>query len=78
MEHADMQQELRIFPSNPKAEFRPSQKEALQAIFKQTPRLLAIMATRSGKSSLFTLPAMHPQAGTTIVVVPTTALRLDL
>lgn len=78
MAGADMRQELRIFTSNPKAEFRPGQKEALQAIFKQTPRVLAIMATGSGKSTLFTLPAMHPHAGTTIVVVPTTALRLDL
>jgi superfamily II DNA helicase RecQ len=78
MAHADMRQELRIFTGNPRAEFRPGQKEALRAIFKRTPRLLAIMATGSGKSSLFTLPAMHPQAGTTIVVVPTTALKLDL
>ncbi|WP_221036122.1 helicase-related protein [Mycobacterium kansasii] len=78
MAHADMRQELRIFTSNQRAEFRPGQEEALRAIFKRTPRLVAIMATGMGKSSLFTLPAMHPQAGTTIVVVPTMALRLDL
>lgn len=40
--------------------------------------VVVVMATGMGKSLLFQLPCCLPGAGTTVLVVPLVALRLDL
>lgn len=63
----------------PDAEFRGMQEAGLKAIMQRRLRVVVIMATGSGKSMLFMLPAaVSLNGGVTIVIVPLTALRADL
>jgi len=70
--------ELRRFYSNPSAEFRGLQGEALQVITQGHPRVVVVMRTGGGKSLLFMLPAAASQGGLTIVVVPKRALQANM
>ncbi|TKX25858.1 helicase conserved C-terminal domain-containing protein [Elsinoe australis] len=78
MAGVDLEEELRMLLGRADARMRPAQVRILDAIYRRTPRILAVLATGSGKSLLFTLPASHPRAGTTVVVVPTKALKVDM
>jgi len=60
------------------AVFRPMQEEALRAIMAGESLVVAVMATGSGKSLLFMLPAACSPGGLTVVVVPLVSLRQDL
>lgn len=70
--------ELRRFYSNPDAEFRGLQGEALQVITQGHPRVVVVMRTGGGKSLLFMLPAAASKGGLTIVVVPKRALQANM
>jgi superfamily II DNA helicase RecQ len=60
------------------ARFRSVQEQAIQAIQAGVSPVVAVMATGGGKSVLFMLPAWVEPGGTTVVVVPLTALRRDM
>jgi superfamily II DNA helicase RecQ len=59
-------------------QFRGEQKRAITAIMQGKSPILIVMATGSGKSLLFMLPAFCVQGGTSIVVVPLQSLQTDL
>lgn len=61
-----------------KANFRGSQRRAIDAIIAGQSPIVAVMPTGAGKSMLFMLPAWAEQGGTTVVVVPLISLRGDM
>jgi superfamily II DNA helicase RecQ len=74
----DLKAEFKRLAGRPDAEYRGKQEEALQAIMQRRLRVLVVMATGSGKSMLFMLPASISPDGVTVVVAPLTALQDDL
>ncbi|KAF2715885.1 hypothetical protein K431DRAFT_236647, partial [Polychaeton citri CBS 116435] len=54
------------------------QQQAMCLTANHVPKVLLVLATRSGKSLLFMLRSCLPRARTTIVIVPLVMLRLDL
>lgn len=62
----------------PTVEFQGAQKETLEAIVQGKSPVISVMATGSGKSLLFMLPAWAQPGGTSVVVVPLIALRSDM
>jgi superfamily II DNA/RNA helicase len=58
--------------------FRGVQEQAIEAIQARVKPVVAVMPTGTGKSVLFMLPAWAEPGGTTIVIVPLTALRQDM
>jgi superfamily II DNA helicase RecQ len=60
------------------AHFRGIQEQALRAIMDGESYVLVVMATGTGKSLLFMLPASVDGARTTVVVVPLLSLRQNL
>ena len=60
----------------PGAQFKGLQEAALRAILRNESPILVVMGTGVGKSLLFMLPALiaSKDSGTTIVIVPLTAL----
>jgi len=62
----------------PHVEFRPKQEEVLRAVYDGLSPILAIMPTGSGKSLSFILPTSYEFSGTTIVVMPLSALQEDM
>lgn len=73
----DVDKELKRM-MGPQAEFRGTQRAAMEAIMRGDPKVVAIMATGEGKSVLFMLPAICVPGGLTVVVVPLIALRQDM
>lgn len=74
----DLKSEFRRLAGRPDAEYRSKQEECLQAIVQRRLRVLAVMATGTGKSMLFMLPASVSPGGVTVVVAPLNALRDSL
>ena len=73
-----LQEARRIF-QNPRLQWTcPEQEQAMCAIVAGKMEVVVVMATGMGKSLLFQLPACLPEAGTTVLIVPLVALRLDL
>jgi len=64
----------------PGAQFKGLQEAALRAILRNESPILVVMGTGVGKSLLFMLPALiaSKDSGTTIVIVPLTALQSSL
>ena len=60
------------------AAFRSVQEDALSAIVEGVHRIVVVMPTGAGKSTLFMIPAAQGYSGTTVVLVPLVALRDDL
>ena len=54
------------------------QEQAMTTIMSGTEQVVCILPTGAGKSLLFMLPCILPDAGTTVLVVPLVALRGDL
>ncbi|KAL5370900.1 hypothetical protein DPSP01_014611 [Paraphaeosphaeria sporulosa] len=74
----DLRAEFRRLPGRPDAEYRGKQEESLKAVMQRRLRVLIVMATGTGKSMLFMLPASVSPDGVTVVVAPLNALRDDL
>jgi superfamily II DNA helicase RecQ len=55
-----------------------AQEQAMIAIMSWAEQVVAVMATSEGKSLLFMLPCILPNAGVTILVLPLVSLREDL
>ncbi|MGI4799967.1 MAG: DEAD/DEAH box helicase [Janthinobacterium lividum] len=77
LKKVDLDDELKRM-IGPDAEFRGTQKPAIEAIVRGEPRVVAVMATGEGKSVLFMLPAICAPDGLTVVVVPLIALRQNM
>lgn len=75
---ADLKPEFRRLAGRLDAEYRGKQEECLQAIVQRRLRVLAVMATGTGKSMLFMLPASVSPGGVTVVIAPLNALRDSL
>jgi superfamily II DNA helicase RecQ len=75
---ADLKSEFRRIAGRPDAEYRGKQEECLRAIVQRRLRVLAVMATGTGKSMLFMLPTSLSTGGITVVVAPLIALRDSL
>lgn len=72
-------QEARRIYQNPNLQWTcPEQEQAMCAIVAGKMEVVVVMATGMGKSLLFQLPACLPEVGTTVLIVPLVALRLDL
>ena len=56
----------------------PEQGTALRMMARCKPEVMIVMPTGSGKTVLFVLPTLLPQAEVTIVITPLVALRQDL
>jgi superfamily II DNA helicase RecQ len=70
---------LREFVQDASAQFRGLQWPALQCIVGYSGgSVLVVAPTGGGKTALFALPAMLPEAGVTVVVVPLCSLRDQL
>jgi superfamily II DNA helicase RecQ len=74
----DLKPEFKRIAGHPDAEYRGRQQESLNAIMRHSLRLLVVMATGSGKSMLFMLPASVSSGGVTIVIAPLNLLQDDL
>jgi superfamily II DNA helicase RecQ len=74
----DLKAEFRRLAGRPDAEYRGKQEEGLRAVMQRRLRVLVVMATGTGKSMLFMLPASVSPGGITIVVAPLNALQDDL
>jgi superfamily II DNA helicase RecQ len=74
----DLKAEFRRLAGRPDAEYRGKQAQSLQAVMQRRMRVLVVMATGTGKSMLFMLPASVSPDGVTVVVAPLNALRDDL
>jgi superfamily II DNA/RNA helicase len=74
----DLKPEFRRIAGRPDAEYRGRQQDSLTAIMQHSLRLLVVMATGSGKSMLFMLPAAVSAGGVTIVIAPLNLLQDDL
>ncbi|PVH91867.1 hypothetical protein DM02DRAFT_734000 [Periconia macrospinosa] len=74
----DLKAEFRRLAGRPDAEYRGKQEESLRAVVQRRLRVLVVMATGTGKSMLFMLPASVSPDGVTVVVAPLNALRDDL
>jgi len=74
----DLKAEFRRLAGRPDAEYRGKQEEGLRAVMQRRLRVLVVMATGTGKSMLFMLPASVSPGGVTVVVAPLNALRDDL
>ncbi|KAH7067967.1 P-loop containing nucleoside triphosphate hydrolase protein, partial [Paraphoma chrysanthemicola] len=74
----DLKPEFKRIAGHPDAEYRGRQQESLNAIMQHSLRLLVVMATGSGKSMLFMLPASVSSGGVTIVIVPLNFLQDDM
>jgi superfamily II DNA helicase RecQ len=61
----------------PSAQFRGLQQQAIEAIMNGQD-IICVMGTGAGKSLLFLLPAFYQSNTTTVVIVPTIALREDM
>lgn len=73
-----LEQARRLYAS-PHLQWRCSEQEqAMRLVANQTPEVLLVLATGSGKSLPFMLGSCLPGAKTTVVVVPLVLLRLDL
>lgn len=71
--------ELRRLYQNPDIQWKSKEQErALVTMMIWQEQLVVILPTGGGKSVLFMLPCMLPEAGVTILVVPLVALRGDL
>jgi len=55
-----------------------AQERAMTTVMSWTEQVVVIMATGEGKSLLFMLPCILPDAGVTILVLPLVSLRGDL
>lgn len=77
LENVDLDGELKRM-IGPDAEFRGTQKPAIEAIVRGEPRVVAVMATGEGKKVLFMLPSFCAPDKSTIVVVPLIALRRNM
>ncbi|KAI8931122.1 hypothetical protein NX059_012132 [Plenodomus lindquistii] len=75
---ADYKAEFCRLVGRPDARYRGVQKAALDAVLQRKLRIVAVMATGSGKSLLFMLPASLSPSGITVVIAPYKALRDDL
>jgi superfamily II DNA helicase RecQ len=71
----DLNADFKRLAGRSDAECQGKQEDALQAIMQRRLRVLALMATRSGKSMLFMLPASVSPGGVTVVIPPLTALQ---
>ena len=56
----------------------PAQERAMTVVMSWTEQVIVVMATGEGKSLLFMLPCILPDAGVTILVLPLVSLRGDL
>ncbi|UPX20280.1 uncharacterized protein EKO05_0010517 [Ascochyta rabiei] len=74
----DLKAEFRRLAGRPDAEYRGKQEESLKAVMQRRLRVLVVMATGTGKSMLFMLPASVSPGGVSVVVAPLNALRDDL
>lgn len=74
----DLKAEFKRLCGQPDAEYRGKQEEALQAVMQRKLRILVVMATGSGKSMVFMLPASISPGGVTIVIAPLLALQDNL
>jgi len=74
----DLQDAMREMVGSRDAKFREEQEQALQLIKQGWRSILVIMGTGRGKTMLFQLPAYCAPGGTTIVIVPLSALREDI
>ncbi|UPX20622.1 uncharacterized protein EKO05_0010850 [Ascochyta rabiei] len=74
----DLKAEFRRLAGRPDAEYRGKQEESLEAVMQRRLRVLVVMATGTGKSMLFMLPASVSPGGVSVVVAPLNALRDDL
>jgi hypothetical protein len=75
---ADLKPEFRRLAGRADAEYRGKQEECLRAIVQRRLRVLAVMATGTGKSMLFMLPASLSLGAVTVVIAPLNALRDSL
>lgn len=55
-----------------------SQRDAIRLIVRSLPEAIIVMPTGSGKTLLYILPSLLPNAQVTVVVIPLVALRHDL
>jgi superfamily II DNA helicase RecQ len=78
LRQADAKAALRRMAGNPTAEFRSVQEPVVAAVQQGVSPIVAVMPTGAGKSMAFMLPVLMESSGTTIVVVPLTALRADM
>lgn len=78
LQHRDLETQLKIFLNDGNAQFRGNQKQTLQLIVQNTPRILQIASTGCGKSLSFMLPSFMVSGGTTIFIVPLVLLQNDL
>jgi hypothetical protein len=76
--NADLSAALRRIMGADDVRFRGAQRITLQKIAAGWPRILQIMGTGQGKSTMFILPAFCQPTGTIIVVTPLVALRDDM
>ncbi|KAF1933797.1 uncharacterized protein M421DRAFT_396097 [Didymella exigua CBS 183.55] len=74
----DLKAEFRRLAGQPDAEYRGKQEESLEAVMQRRLRVLVVMATSTGKSMLFMLPASVSPGGVSVVVALLNALRDDL
>lgn len=74
----DLKAEFKRLAGRPDAKYRGKQEESLKAVMQRRLRVLVVMATSTGKSMLFMLPASVSPDGVTVVVAPLNALRDDL
>jgi len=63
----------------PTGEFRTrKQEQAVEAVIEGVSPLIVVLPTGAGKSLSFMIPALLPDAGTTVVITPLVALAEDL
>ena len=62
----------------PDAQPRSLQRQALNLIACSEPETLIVMPTGAGKTALYVIPTLLPQAQVTVVIIPLIALKHDL
>jgi len=61
----------------PEASYRGGQEELVKALINNREEVVAVLATGEGKSLAYQLTARLPGAGTTVLVTPLVALKMD-
>ena len=70
---------LRKLYADPNAQWKTAaQQQAVQAVTSYKEEVVIVLPTGLGKSVLFMLPGVLENAGTTVLVLPLVALRIDL
>jgi len=63
----------------PTGKFRTSkQEQAVEAVIEGVSPLIVVLPTGAGKSLSFMIPALLPDAGTTVVITPSVALAENM